>query len=772
MLLLLASVLSLTALPPLTTASVPTAAVDGVSAAASALVGDTLRGTVVDSGGLPIGDVSVTLVELGTSASTAIDGSFAFANVPRARQTLAVRRVGYAPLTRQVVVSGSSAIRLTLEATALHLEAVTVTATRAPIAPLASPLASDALSGERLRREQDVSLAQALDGFAGVRNLGTGQQVGKPMIRGLTGPRVLVLDDGLRLEDYSWSDEDGPSVDSRLAERIEVIRGPASVLYGSDAIGGVINVVPDEVPDARGAKPFVNGAGEAYGATNNGEIGGLLRAEGGSGALGFRATAIGRRAGNFHTPRGNELTPTGDIYDTGYGSLNGDLAVGYHGDRSSATLRYERYGGDFGLLDGPPVPDDNDSGPLRRLADDRLQGATSWQLNESARLETRSQYQRHSLKELVGDSRTGNDRPSFDLLLQTFSTDVLLHHDLGGWLSGTIGVSGLHQDNGSRGVFPLVPNARTMNGAAFAFEQATFGRWSLLAGVRGDAHRIVADSNSSLQLGAQTRNTSAFSGDVGAVFRPEEHFAIAANVGRAFRAPTLYELFTDGPHLGEDRYEVGLPSARPEQSLNTDVSVRWQSGRFRGEVAAYRNRIDHYLYVEPTGGTAAVPNDAGGEDTLPIYQYKQTSRGTLTGVDVSTEVETASMLTLRGRFDYVRGNNDATSSPLPLLPPARGDLEAELHTASGAKYNRAYFMVGTQLVARQDRLGQFDTPTAGYALLNLGAGAGRQLGGREFFIDLHLRNAANKRYNDFLSRYKTFAYEPGRNLTIRVSTGL
>jgi iron complex outermembrane receptor protein len=772
MLSFLATLLPYAALPAAAlTPMVPGAFVHATTASV-AVVGDTLRGTVVDSAGAPIADVSVSLVELGRSASTTRDGAFVFANVPRARQTLAVRRVGFASLTRQVVVNGTTTINLTLVATALHLEAVTVTATRAPIAPLASPLATDALSGERLRREHEVSLAQALEGFAGVRDLSTGQQVGKPVIRGLTGPRVLVLDDGLRLEDYSWSDEDGPSVDSRMAERIEVIRGPASVLYGSDAIGGVINIVPEDVPDARGDKPFVSGAAEAYGATNNGEVGGVLRAEGGSGAFGFRATAIGRHAGNYHTPRGNTETPTGDIYDTGYGSLNGELAVGYHGDRNSATLRYERYGGDFGLLDGPPVPEDNQSGPLRRLADNRIQGTTSWQLNENARLESRSQYQRHSLKELVGDSRVGDETPSFDLLLQTFTTDVLLHHDHGGWLTGTIGISGLYQDNKSTGLFPLVPNARTTNGAVFAFEQATFGRWSFLAGARGDAHRIGADANTELQLDAQTRSTHAFSGDVGAVYRPIEHLAFAANVGRAFRAPTLYELFTNGPHLGEGRYEIGISSAVPEQSLNTDVSARWESGRFRGEIAAYRNRIDHFLFVEPTGGSATVANEEGGEDTLPVYQYKQTSRATLTGIDISTEVEATRMLTLRGRFDYVRGNNDATNSPLPLMPPARGDLEAELHTATGSSGSRAYVMAGTQLVSRQNRLGQFDTPTDGYALLNLGAGAGRQIGGREYFLDLRLRNATNKRYNDFLSRYKTFAYEPGRNLIIRVSTGL
>src|SRR5438046_8700320 len=138
----------------------------------------------------------------------------------------------------------------------------------------------------------------------GVRTLSTGEQVGKPVIRGLTGPRVLVLESGQRLAHCSWRDEDGPSVDARLAERVEVIRGPASVLYGSDAIGGVINVIPKDVPDGRGRPAFMRGAAELYGATNNNEVGTVLRAEGASGGVGWSAAGSGRRAANCHTQPG------------------------------------------------------------------------------------------------------------------------------------------------------------------------------------------------------------------------------------------------------------------------------------------------------------------------------------------------------------------------------------------------------------------------------------------------------------------------------------
>src|SRR3989442_1069806 len=172
---------------------------------------------------------------------------------------------------------GTGPVELTLLPAAVQVEAVTVTATRQPIDALGSPLPVAGLSGDRLRRTQSVSLARALETLAGVRTLSTGESIGKPMIRGLAGARVLALVNGSRLEDCSWSDEDGPSVDPRLAERIEVIRGPASVLYGSDALGAVVNVIPAELPDANGGPAFTRSGLELSGATNHAELGGARR---------------------------------------------------------------------------------------------------------------------------------------------------------------------------------------------------------------------------------------------------------------------------------------------------------------------------------------------------------------------------------------------------------------------------------------------------------------------------------------------------------------
>ena len=716
--------------------------------------GDTLRGTVVDTAGHPLAAATVSVAELGLTLVTKADGMFRVAELPTGRYTLVVRRLGYAPIVATAAVPGLP-LALVLRPSALHLDAVTVTATRSAISPLASPLPTAELSGEQLRHAHEVSLAHALDQIPGVRTLSTGEQVGKPVIRGLTGPRVLVLDNGQRLEDYSWSDEDGPSVDARLAERVELIRGPAS--------GGVINVIPNDVPDGRGRPAFMRGAAELYGATNNNEVGTVLRAEGASGRFGWSVTGIGRRADNFHTPPGNDSTPTGDIYNTAFHAINGEAVAGLHGDRGSVTLRYTRYGGSFGLLDGPPVPADNTDGPLRRLSDNRLQLASNSVIG-GVRLETKSQWQRHSLQEVSDQSRNGDSTPNFDLLLNTYSTDVLLHHSSPGGLTGTVGVSGLYQDNQTRGIEPLVPTARTVGGAVFALETATLGRWTLLIGARSDARHLSSDFNAALQVSAQTRNASALTANLGAVYRAAPGLAIAAHAGRAFRAPTLFELFTNGPHLGEDRYEIGLPTARPEVSFNADLSVRWQSSRVRGELAAYRNQIGSYLYIAPTGAT-----DPGSG--LAIYRYQQ-ARAVLVGAEAGAEVVAAPVLTVRARVDAVRGTNEDTNEPLPLTPAPRADVEAEWHTTGLRWAERVYLSAGLQAVTRQTRLGPFDEQTPAYQLLNLGAGLEQTVGGRLIYLEVRVRNATNTRYTDFLSRYKVFAFGEGRNVVVRLSTGL
>jgi outer membrane receptor protein involved in Fe transport len=354
-----------------------------------------------------------------------------------------------------------------------------------------------------------------------------------------------------------------------------------------------------------------------------------------------------------------------------------------------------------------------------------------------------------------GDSAAGE--AGFDLLLNTTSLDLLAHHGAGGRIAGTLGASAYYQTNATRGQEPLVPNASASGAAAYLYEQVSLSqRWRLLTGARVDLRRLSADSNTDLALPDQRRDYTAWSGDVGLVYRPAERLAFSVNAGRAWRAPTLFELFTNGPHPGEARFEVGDATLRPEAGLNLDASVRWQSARARAEVSAFRNRISHYIYIAPTGAT---------QDSLPVYRYQQAD-AVLDGGEASLEIAATSALVLSARVDFVRGERQSDHQPLPQIPPLRGKLGAVWRgtTTTGG--------LDVDLVSRQTRLSPFDIGTAGSALLDLFASTDHHFGSRPVRIELQVRNALDTRYRDFLSRYKAFALNPGRNIVVRVSTEL
>lgn len=738
-----------------------------------AVTSGAISGTVTDAASQPIQGAIVSLAELRLQSITGADGRFSFSGIPGGDYTIVARRLGYASAVKAHVSNGAQSTNVTMVASPFTVDPITVTATRAPALVGGSVLSVAELGEDALRRNATISLAHSLKSLPGVQSVSTGEQIGKPMIRGLFGSRVLVLQDGSRLEDYSWSEEDAPSIDARLAQRVEVIRGPASVLYGSDAIGGVVNVIPQDLPTTIDGRSFRHIGAEAYGAMNNKEAGGALTLEGASGRLGWRAMGIGRFAQSFDTP-------DGEVENTGFLSVNGEAAAGIRGNRSNTTLRFSHYGGEFKLLEArkPTGTVDTgaaDAGPERKLADDRLQLTNDF-LFPGVRLETKAQFQRHSLLEVSDDLCTvdpgackGNvavgsaapmEQTAFDLLLNTGTVDILAHHSLNDAIHGVAGVSGLYQSNDSRGPIFLIPSATTTSGAAFAFEEATAGMWTLAAGARFDARKTSADANSSIGLAADKEITyTEPSGNVGVVFRPIQFLSLTANAGAAWRAPTLFELFANGPHLAEARYEIGDNSLKTEQARNLDIGARWENDFVRAEVTGFRNMIDNYVYLTPTSEQRA---------GLQVFRHLQAD-ALLTGAEGSVQIAATPQVLLRGRYDLVRGTIRDSETPLPLMPPQRGAAGAEYHFTNDWAGN-AFISGEVEHTMKQDRPNSEDFVTGGYTLINFDIGLQHSLFGRATRIDLGVRNAANTSYRNFLSRYKEFALDPGRNIILRIST--
>jgi len=718
---------------------------------------DTLRGRVESADGAPLEGVEVTIVELDRRTISDAGGAFFLADLAPGRYSVLARAAGFAPAFLVVSLPRPAELTIRLSREAFALPPLTVTATRGAEDPRLTTRAADELGPEQLRRENGVSLAHALEALSGVHTLSTGEQVGKPVIRGLTGPRVLVLGDGIRLEDYSWSDEDGPSVDTRLADRVEVIRGAASVLYGSDALGGVVNVIPAPLPDGSGRAPFVAAGLEAYGATNNREFGGAACIESAAGGFSWRAFGVGRFAEDLRTPGGR-------IENTGFGSAAGEGAVGLRGGWGAASLRFTHFGGEFKLLeaDAPLAEAELEGGPERKLADDRVQLGADLPVAARLRLEAKGQWQRHSLVE-VGDTPgapPGQETTQFDLLLNTATAELLAHHEIGTRVTGTVGVSGLLQDNDSRGPLPIVPDARVRAGALFGFEQAAVGAVRLSAGARVDLRRLDVDPDAQLGNVADTRTYSVASASGGIAYTPMAGLAVRANVGRGWRAPTLFELYANGPRIGEAIYEIGRADLTPESALDLDGGAEYVSSTVRVAVSAYRNRIDDFIYLGPTGEF---------RDSLRVYAHGQ-APAVLWGGEVVVNVRPVEPLMLHARAAYVNGTNTATDEPLPLMPPPSGAVGVEIGSERMGWAGRSYVSAETEVCAEQTRLSEFDVQTPAYALVNLDAGIGSRIAGRVFHVDLQVRNLLDTAYRSYLSRYKEFALDPGRNVLLRVGT--
>jgi len=493
----------------------------------------------------------------------------------------------------------------------------------------------------------------------------------------------------------------------------------------------------------------------------------VARAEGAGASLGWRPTVIGRLGQDVHTP-------AGEIPNTGFGAVNGELAVGTSLPWGTLALRYQRYGGEFKLLEagGPgieePAAEEEEGGPERKLSDDRLQLSGTFPL-PGVRIETRAQFQRHVLQEVSDEvlvidevAAAANESVQFDLRLNTFTADVLAHVAPAGFGEGTLGVSALVQGNDSRGPQLLVPDASVASGGVFGVFQRDVGPLRLLAGARVDHRTLTADDNSFFGLaGDHDRGWTAPSWNSGAVLSLGGGFALTAAVGQSWRAPTLFELYANGPRIGEARYDVGDSTLVEEKGLEVDGGLRWTVPSARVELSLFRNAVDDYIVTEPTDAFF------GG---FRVFRTVQTD-ALLRGVEAQAEVRVLPPLTLRGLFDYVRGTERGSGGDLALIPPPRGRAEAEWRGGIPL-LGGGYLSAAVDVVAKQTHAAEDEVAPEGYQLLELGAGGERRALGRSLRIDLHVRNLLDTRYRDFLDRYKEFALGPGRSIVLRIAAGI
>ena len=690
----------------------------------------------------PLAGASVSLVGTGRSTLTNSDGSFLLEAGAGVARAVRVERLGYRSRTVPLSQGGvAGPLTVELAPSPIALAGLVVTgAIRARTAEeTLRPV--NVLSSEELQGRLDGTVAGALAGQPGLAAASMGPATAHPVIRGMGGDRVLMLEDGERVGDVSSSGSDhATALDASSARRVEVVRGPAALLYGSSALGGVVNVIRDEIPTTVPGR--LSGAASLRGATVSESLAGSV-------ASTFRLTdrvplrieASGRRAGDLKTPAGPLGNTGADTWNVGAGtswiadwghlgaavrSYRNDYGIpgGFVGGHEKGVgIEMERVSTKFrAVLDRP-------KGPYEQI---QLRGSHTWY--------------RHTEIEPPDILATLFKR-------QATNAEVLAHPSPAGPFSaGVVGVRASLEDF-SFGGDVATPNTRRSTLAAFVFQEMEFGPVRFEGGLRYDWTKTdpLRDDPHSEIGNVRDRSFRALSGSVGVLYSAGSGVVVGATAGRAFRTPDVSELYSEGPHLAAYYFEVGNPSLDAETANGADLFVRYGGERLRAEVTGFYNAISGYVYGRQTGETSRV--------LLPIYQY-QGADAVLAGFEAALDWDLGRGWAFHGGASHVRGELQDTGRPLPLIPPLQGRVALEHERPAWFVHAEA------EIAAEQDRVDEFEMPTDGYVVFHGVGGVRVTLAGRLHVITASLRNIANETYRNHLSRVKEIMPEAGRGLSI------
>jgi iron complex outermembrane receptor protein len=714
-----------------------------------------LSGRLLNSlSGEAVSGATVLLEELRREVTSGTDGAFAFPNVPAGSYHLVVRARGYSS-RRTEVQAGAASVDVMVDPE-LHFEEVLSVGPEAR-SQFDSFQATSVLSGQELTKQLGTSLGTTLENQSGVTSRSFGPAPARPVIRGLDGDRVLILQDGQRMGDLSsQSGDHGVTINPASAQRIEVVRGPATLLYGANAIGGLVNVITNDIP----TRPVTGVSGNMtfdLGTAAN-EAGAAANLQVGNGKVALTLGGGGRRSSEFGTPEG-------DVLNSQSRSGFGKVGLGWTGDKGylGATYGYDdtKY--------GVPIVEDGAISLTPRRHSFSLRGGGSSLSGAIESFRATLSLRRYKHEELegteVGTAFTNN----------TSEVELMGAHRAVGRLKGSLGAWFLDRDFDAVGAEALSPAVGQKTAAAFLYEEVTWPHATVQFGGR-------VDRTSYDPTGEESRDFTTGSGSLGLLLRPaanNESLTVALSLARAARAPSLEELFYFGLHPGNFAFEAGDPDLRPEHALGFDASLRWRSSRASGEVTYFRNSIRNFVYRQtmteedfdarlPEFAARFADRGIGAEEEGEehghggefVFVENVAADTILQGVEAHADVQIAKYWSAEAGIDYVRASLRESGDPLPRIPPFR--------FRGGLRFQRNAFQAGADLnaVAAQDRISLFETRTAGYGVLKAYTAYSFQSGGVLNTLTARFDNATNALYRNHLSLIKDLVPEMGRNFRL------
>lgn len=655
-------------------------------------------------------------------------------------------------------ISGVIAVSLTttVHAQESKVEEVVVTSTALRENPLEVAQPTAVIAGDDLRRQVAASLGETLAKQLGMSSTYFGPTASRPVIRGLSGYRVQTLQDGLASLDVSGLSQDhAVTLESVVSQQIEVVKGPAALLYGSGASGGLVNVVSNRVPLQQPDKPLEIAA-ELRGDTATQERTKAVNVDAAAGAIVVHADYFDRSTEDVEIPDfaqssalRRSLVADGDEPDNVRGHIpnttsdtaGGALGAALVGDAARGGISLSRYDSTYGIP--------GEEAAFIDMRQDRYDAKAQWDLQGPiTSLRFNGSYSEYTHTEFEGPGEPGTvfNQDAYDL---RFTAD----HALGAGWRGTVGAQYSDIDFRAVGDEAFVPESITRSAALFVFEERHFDAWTVELGARAERQKIDVALDSAMP----DRNETAVSLSAGTVWKFADDHALALNVTRTQRNPQAAELYADGPHIAAQRFEIGDPTLDKETAVTTDLSLRHSGDSVQWTLNAFYNDYDSYIYEDPTGEYAAIED---GEEELPVFQYKQGGakfHGFEAEVRFPLLQQGAHHMELRLSSDYVRGKLDS-GEDLPQIPPLR--------FGAGLHYELDRWHLGAEVLrySEQDKRAANELPTDGFVLLDADASYHLPVGESTVFVFLRGTNLLDEDARQHASPLKDIAPLPGRSL--------
>ena len=775
--------------------------------------GETISfsGIVVDENtGNPLPDATVAIPDLRIGAMSDNNGKFRIDNIPKGIYLLQVSYEGYATFTQQIDFSKINFLKIQLKESSLENADVIITGVSKATEIKRDPVPIVTLN--KISINQNAGAGNVIDEIArlpGVSAVSTGPNISKPVINGLGYNRVVTAEDGIRQEGQQWGGEHGVEVDQNSIDRIEIIKGPASLSFGSDAIAGVVNLIT-AAPVAEGK--ILGSVTGIYG-TNNGLVNGSFKLQGNEHGLVWGTVISEKAAKNYQNPHDGRVYAS-NFHETdaramvgitkswGYSYLNAslfnDVQAIPDGSRDAVTRQFTQQITDAdtvrtivpqSVLNSYQIPVLHQLVQLYRVYDN-----SSIHLGKG-NLFVNLGYQYSHRREFTHPQNA--DIPGLNLGLTTLTYDVKYDFDLGKNYETTVGVNGMYQNNalGSNSTDFPIPAYRQFDIGSFAIVKKSFGKLDVSAGVRYD-HRSfngkAADIDTSVeyfpslytglnpsatqnimqQFSVLNKNFSGVTGSIGATYNFSDAFLIKANIARGYRAPNVSELSANGADPGSGMFNVGNRNFKPEFSLQEDFGMFLTLSNVSASIEVYDNHLSNYIFqqqiLDATGNPERVNADgsANPNGLYTKFTYVQT-KARIDGGDVNLDIHPISWLHFANSLTLTYGTNLGSGSAvpdslkyLPTIPPLHTHSELRGSFTKGfSRFRDTYAFIGFDHYNAQDRFFAAygtETYTAGYNLLSAGVGCNivNKRGSKILELYIEGTNLANIAYQSNMSRLK------------------